>query len=103
VERAALEAYFAAWHSIAEDRPEWWSSFAPAVPFPASLAGSNIVSHDSGLDVTETVNGKTALRVTLSCVVGLEGPDASGTWSVRVVESIQGNELTISNWGVSPS
>lgn len=103
VERAALEAYFAAWHSIAQDRPDWWSSFAPNVPFPASLAGARIVSHQSGLDVTENVRGETALSVTLSTLVGLSGPSAGGNWTVRVTESIHGNELTISNWEVSPS
>ncbi len=103
VEGAALKAYFAGVHSLAQDRPDWWHSVAPGATMPAALVGTQISQYLTRLDVAISVTGESPTSVQLSAEVSIAaGPDP-GTYTMTVVESVSGSELTVSSWRLAPA
>ena len=103
VEGAALTAYFAGVHSLAQDRPDWWRSIAPTATMPAALVSTQISQYLTRLDVTISVTGESPTSVQLSAEVGIAGGPDPGTYTMTVVESVSGSELTVSSWHLTPA
>ncbi len=103
LQTAALQEYFGALHSAAQDQQGWWADLAPGVAMPAALQGASVAEHYSGLDVSETISGNTPDAVQLSTVVGLSGGAAPGRYSMSVTETVRGSELIITSWSLLPS
>jgi LPXTG-site transpeptidase (sortase) family protein len=103
VEGAALKAYFAGVHSLAQDRSDWWRSIAPTATMPAALVGTQISQYLTRLDVAISVTGESPTSVQLSAEVGIAGGPHPGTYTMTVVESVSGSELTVSSWGLTPA
>jgi sortase A len=101
VEDSAVEAYIAGVRALGENRPDWWSSFAPGAPIPPQLLGAH-VSFRSPLDVQLHVSGAGATGAVLTNTVSLSGGSSPGRYAVTVTESVQSGSLTITNWVLQP-
>ncbi|HLX88126.1 MAG TPA: class D sortase [Acidimicrobiales bacterium] len=101
VEAAALEAYFGALRSAAQQRSDWWSALAPGVTMPAPLSGATVTAHNAPLDVTITAQGDKATAVTLSTIFTLSGGPAPGRYSETATEALQGLNVLVTNWEVT--
>jgi len=102
VEDSAVEAFIAGVRSLSENRPDWWSAFAPSAPIPPALVGAK-VSYKSSLDVQLTATGSTPLSATLTVAALVTGGSAPGTYTMTVSEAIQADQLTVTNWVLSPA
>ncbi len=87
----ALEAWFAAIHSIEANHSSWWSEFAPGAPFPSAYAGRPI-TQNSPLQVSENVRGTKPISVSLS-------GDING-YPVKVTEVVKGKKLFIASFTI---
>lgn len=92
VEAAALEAWFAAIHTLEQSNSAWWSIFAPNVTMPTSLLSSTIAS-TSPLEVNENVQVESPSSVTLSG--GLNGH------LVTAQITLHGSVATVTSYTVS--
>ena len=91
VESTGLKAWFAILHSIEENQPSWWTSFAPNIPFPLDLAGTTLRS-TSPLEITEDVSGSRPNSITLS------GGENSKTFTVT--RTFSGSVMSITQFSV---
>ena len=92
VENVALIGWFAAIHTLEQNRPFWWHYFAPGVPYPYSLNGRTLKG-TSRLQILEAVTGDSITGVTLSGAL-------NGVYVV-VHETVIGNQLVINSYVAS--
>ena len=102
VQDSAVEAYIAGVRALTENRPDWWSSFAPTAPIPPALVGAS-VAYKSSLDVSLEVTGSTPTGVVLTVTAAVTGGSAPGTYAMTVDEAISAGQLTITNWILRPA
>jgi sortase A len=86
VEGTGLEGWFAILHTIEENQPSWWKSFAPNLPFPQAFAGQTLKS-TSPLEISEDITGSAPNSITLT------GSENSHTFTVT--GTFSGTEMSI--------
>lgn len=92
IEGIGLQAWFAVVHSIEENQPSWWKSFAPELNFPQNFAGQTLKS-TSPLEISENIDGSTPKSITLT------GGENSHTFSVKAIFS--GQTMSITSFSVT--
>jgi sortase A len=102
VEDSAVEGFIAGVRALSENRPDWWSSFAPSAPIPPALVGAK-VSYKTSLNVNLSATGSTPTGVVLTVTAALSGGSAPGTYTMTVTETIQSGHLVVSNWVLTPA
>jgi len=99
-EVAALTAYFGVVRSAEQANQSWWADLAPSVrrSAAAGLWGRQITGYDSSLDITLHVRGSRVLGATLTAEVSSAGSRKPGTYTLRVTETVSGDELLVSSF-----
>ncbi len=92
VEAVGLQGWFAVLHTIEDDQPSWWKSFAPNIPFPQGLAGQQLKS-TSPLEISEDITGSTPNSITLT------GGENSKTFTVTA--NFSGATMSLTSFSVS--
>ncbi len=92
VEGTGLEGWFAILHTIEENQPSWWKSFAPNLPFPQAFAGQTLKS-TSPLEISEDITGSAPNSITLT------GSENSHTFTVT--GTFSGTEMSITGFSAN--
>ncbi len=92
VESTGLEGWFAILHTIEENQPSWWKSFAPNLPFPQAFAGQTLKS-TSPLEISEDITGSAPNSITLT------GGENSHTFTVT--GTFTGTEMSITGFSAN--
>lgn len=102
LESAALANYFGGYHAATSGNSAWWSSVAPAVAMPGSMAGARPgLSEASPLNVTITAVANQPSAVRLHTVLPLYGGSTPGTYAMDVTEAVHGTTVSITDWEVT--
>ncbi len=92
VEAVGLQGWFAILHTIEENQPSWWKSFAPNLSFPQGLAGQTLKS-TSPLEISEDITGSTPNSITLT------GGENSKTFTVTA--AFNGDTMSLTGFSIS--
>ncbi len=98
VDAAALTAYFAGLHTLAEGRRDWWQAIAPGVPEPPAGTGASVATYFDRLQVTVLAAGDRPTGAVLTATVELAGGAAPGEYRLTVQAAVRGSELVVSAW-----
>ncbi len=87
-----LQLWFALLHSIAQNRTDWISNFAPQVSLPSGLIGLSLHSTQP-LEVYEAIQGRTPSSLTMTTTL-------NGNKQISVTATVSGGNLQITSIAV---
>ncbi|MHB8430236.1 MAG: class D sortase [Acidimicrobiales bacterium] len=104
-EGAVIALYFAALRSAEQDRPAWWASIAPSVPFRAAsaLVGADVVHNDSTFNPVLRVTGDSLTGATLATEPELAGGSSPGLYRIMMTAVVGNGQLVVTGWTVTPA
>jgi sortase A len=103
VEGSGVEGFFAGVKSLTQSHADWWNAIAPGTPMPPALVGAQIAGYTSHLFVTITTNKSTPSTVVLTTSANIGGGSAPGHYNMTVTETVNGSQLLITGWNLTPS
>jgi sortase A len=103
VEGSGVEDFIAGVRSLTQSRADWWGAIAPGTTMPPAMVGAQVGGYTSHLAVTITTAASTPSTVVLSTAVNITGGSAPGHYTLSVTETMQGTQLLITAWSLTPS
>jgi sortase A len=104
-ENAVMELYLAALHSAEQSQPEWWSDFAPSVPWSKAtvLSGGGVTRNNMSLSPQLNVSGNRLVSATLTSKPTVTVNGITRTYLITMTASPSDGSLIITDWNATLS